>query len=63
MQNREKKVLKSSDLSNFENSILTRNSKRQKDLRKKKKKKYKTSLVGKVISHWDMINNYETIHV
>ena len=61
MKNREKKVLKSSDLSNFENSVLTRNSKRQKDLRKKKKDK--TSLVGKVISHWDMINNYETKHV
>ena len=37
MKNREKKVLKSSDQSNFENSVLTRNSKRQKDLRKKKK--------------------------
>lgn len=61
MKNREKKVLKSSDLSNFENSVLTRNSKRQKDLRKKKKDK--TSLVGKVISHWDMINNYETKYV
>ena len=61
MKNREKKVLKSSDLSNFENSVLTRNSKRQKDLRKKKKDK--TSLVCKVISHWDMINNYETKYV
>lgn len=60
MKNREKKVLKSSDLSNFENSVLTRNFQRQKDLREKKDK---TSLVGKVISHWDMISNYETIHV